>query len=125
MKEHMISINFVTSLSIDERTLLREIGLADCALHRKETKDNNIWMLESTLEQHLPVADHINYLCSLFNQNKIVIDSKILTHIYLDIGVLYDTMTCTLTLPNNLIRALTAIFPDLSIEIACYPSTNS
>ena len=117
-----MSLDFITHLSVDEGTLLSELGLVGLSLHRKQAKDSVIWMLESQLDRDRPLSDHVGYLCSLFHNSKVTVPSDIIKEIYLDIGVLYNSVTCTLSLSNVILSALTEVFPHSGIEITCYPS---
>lgn len=122
MKEYLVSLTFVTRPEVEENLLLSLLGLSDVVLTKKNT--GNIWMLESNLDQDHPLEEHVSYLYSLFEYNKIAISNAEIESVHLDIGVMYDTLTCTVCLSGSLIKEMTTLFPNLKIQLTCYPSSD-
>ena len=92
---------------------------------KSKTKDFNYWILDSSLAEHEPVADHLNSLVSSFLANFKMKPDNLVKDVYLDIGVFYDRVNspfCSLSYDIRTLKRLEDIFPGLTLEMTVYPS---
>jgi len=122
LKEHLVALNIITNSSISRDALISEFNAPNLMLVHRELEDGLMWIVESQLDVGKPLLDHINYLISVFDHAGQIKATEAVRKIYMNIGVIYDTASCTVALPNEVIQTLLRVFPDLNIEITCYPS---
>ena len=116
MKNYIISIDIVMSDVKPETVISVE------NINIKPIGNNSILAsLESTLEKSSSIESHINDL--LLNPNLDNMRNLIpyADKFYLNIGVFYDTATCTVILPNEAIVRLLSEFPQIYFRTVCYP----
>ncbi len=122
-KEYIISLDFVTSTSVTALQLSELIGVEETALDSRPSrtvKDEIYWRFEPTGENFVELAEGIEVLISSIHpQRPINVDENI-REIYLSIGVLCKSYTCTVNLPLPLLAPLITMFPDLIIGSVAY-----
>ncbi len=125
-KEYMISLDFLTSTSVTALQLSELIGVEETALDSipiRTGKDEIYWRFESTDENAAELSAGIEALISSIHpQHPINVDENIRA-IYLSIGVLCGSYTCTVNLSLPFLAPLITMFPDLVIESVAYSST--
>lgn len=125
MKEYMISLDFVTTTSVTSSQLSKLIGIEETYLTSRVARDDeNIlyWRFEPSDDEDIELAAGVELLISSSHiQNTIKLDENIIA-IYLSIGVLCDSYTCTTNLSLPSLAPLIAKIPELAIEIVAYPT---
>jgi len=101
VKEYMVSLIFATSSSVEEDQLLRLFDSNQIELSYKRVDTEILWGLKSNADNKESIDDQIKSITSKLNKSAIVDSDDIFKKVYLDIGVCYDTYTCTVSLSNN------------------------
>lgn len=118
--------NYIVSIDIAASKVKPEIITSIENIIIKRMEDNSIFAsLESVLDKSASLESHISdillnpYLGEM--RNLIPYADKF----YLNIGVFYDTATCTVILPNEVIVKLLSEFPQIYLKTVCYPCEES
>lgn len=87
----------------------------------KTPNNDSMISLESKLDKSASLDAHISNIMMSGDITIVAGMSHIIDKLYLNIGVFYDTATCTVVLPNECIARLLAAFPQIFIRTVCYP----
>ena len=121
MKEYIVSLNILTSSSATSEQLSEFLGIPDSMpIHRKIDR-GLLWRIESDLEKQTPLNEHVNILISRLPSTISMCPNDFIQEIYLSIGVFHDSVTCTVSFPNECLKFVLSKCPKMAIEIACYP----
>ena len=104
MKEFMVSLNIITNSLVNNDDMLNELGIPKMDIDKRESTDSIMWIIESMHDKSMSILEHIIYLSSLFDDDKIIIPNQVIKDIYLIIGVVYDTATCTVAFSSEMLR---------------------
>ncbi len=121
MKEYLVSLDIITSSSVTDSQLAELLGLSRSLLAQRETKRGRLWRLISDVDQKVPFEKHIETLLTMIPTNLVIGSDSVISRIYLSIGILYDSATCSIRLTKEQLHFLVSKCPDLDIEITCYP----
>lgn len=77
-----------------------------------------VWRLESGLADSESLERQVSALQKKVPFHKLADKTDIRP--YLNVGVFYDTLTCSVQLPPNVIRAVNEA--NITVEVTCYPS---
>lgn len=116
MKYYIVSLDgFLASSNYDANLSFKNV------IVKKSPSMDYIITLESTLDRNASLEDHIN---NIIANDDIAVIKQIhpqIKELYLNIGVFYDTATCTVILPNKSIVRLLSSFPQIDVRTVCYP----
>jgi len=88
----------------------------------KGPSKTTVWKLESDVDETAGIADHLAWFRTEFPLERLR-DPRLPADrtVYLDIAVMFDTFTCSISLSADLLRPFVEV--GAGIEITCYPST--
>lgn len=119
MREYIVSIDIITALTASSYRISQLLGVSKSMLNYKIVNNEIIWKLPSELDNNTELIDHIEHILSFVYFD---LNSKVdFRSIYLNIGVLYDTFTCTVELTSEYLSLIKSKIPEIGIEITCYP----
>ena len=124
MKEYDVSLVVVADSSIASNApqLLR---VNTELLSWKKDKQRTLWKIESGCPKKQPLNEHIVSILSKIKGRKPCKTEEPIKGIVLNIGVFYDTVTCTTSFPSKSLNKIISRFPDIIIEVTCYPIRES
>ncbi|MFH0926673.1 MAG: hypothetical protein V1872_13750 [bacterium] len=121
MKEYMVSLDIITSLSTTSQSMSELLGSRCSMLECTEIDHGSLWRLESNLDEKVSLKAHVESIIAMIPSGISVKSNDFIKELYLVIGVLYYSATCTVTFPFECISLLISKFPGINIEIICYP----
>ncbi len=119
MHEYMVSLDLITASNVTSVQVATVVGVSEAKLNGRKTRQGMQWSLESGVSERGMLSEHLEALASMLSMS---ITSEIIEKIYLVIGVLYETFTCTVNFPHEPLALIASKCPGLQVEIACYPS---
>ncbi|MEE9614611.1 MAG: hypothetical protein V3W31_06625 [Thermodesulfobacteriota bacterium] len=123
MKEYIVSINFHTVPSVTGDQMSELLGVKSSALVSREADGKILWRLESVADEASPLTVHIESVASMLSPSVVVRKDSTVKDIYLDIAVLHqqDVVAPTVEFPDSCLDVIRTCFPDIEVEIVCYP----
>ena len=122
MKEYKVTLNMISDTSLTEDKIRAILNETKTVVSQRQIKDGILWSVGSSLCKDEPILEHIKELSCLFHLELLSSNTSLFKKIYLDIAVLYDTYTCSLSLPKSCIDTIAYNFPFVDLEISCYPT---
>ncbi len=122
MKEYMVSLVFITHSSVKEDQMLKIFNSSKIELSCRDVNTDKLWGLKLDMDNKESIIEQIESITSLINTNALANSDKLFKSVYFDIGICYDTFTCTVGLKNDLLKKIFDILPQINIEITCYPT---
>lgn len=120
----MVSFNLVTDSSIAENEI-KKILDDDTTLTNREMDHKMLWRIESPLDEQESILIHIRKIISNMSIAKMKEIEKAILEIYFDIGVMYDTFTCSTLLTSECIDTIHKFNEKAGVNITCYPTNES
>jgi hypothetical protein len=130
MKEFLVSF-VIVSPSMILAEISRWMGTAACSTSiekgslcwNKSRWKQTIWRLESTAGKQASLAEHLQSLFRLLPRRILQKAVKLGDghHVYIRIGVLYDTLTCGIVIPSEFIRRIGN--RGIELELCTYPTS--
>ncbi len=121
MKEYIISLNFITSSSVKKKLISDQLNLKDDKIHCQKLENDMLWRIESSLDKESSIIEHIGCIVSMVPSDLSSDFGELIKEMYIDIGVFYDTLTCSVSLSGKCINLINKTFNNIDIEITCYP----
>lgn len=118
----MLSFLMFTSSSVEEGQLLKMFKTDKIVLSCRDVDSGKLWGFKVEAENNESLICQVNSIESVLNVNEIIDSRYLFQKIYLHIGVCYDTFTCTVELENDVLQKIFNMFPEINIEIVCYPT---
>ncbi len=118
MKNYIVALDGLVLVNYTDIDLDLLFKSADV---KKTANGDILFSLESTLAKSANLEAHID---NILNNEDIVSINQILPcvdKLYVNIGVFYDTATCTVILPNESMVKLLSAFPKIYVRTVCYP----
>jgi hypothetical protein len=118
MKEYLVSLDILTPL-ISPRQFTNRFGVAASLFQTRKLKKDILWSLESHLGGKATLADHVK---AIFKKIPVIVleGKRFPTSAYINVGVLYDTYTCSVGVPADCVSLLEK--HGLGMEFSCYPT---
>jgi hypothetical protein len=120
MKEYDVSLDVVADSSVASK-VAQQLGVKTEFSSWKKSKQGTLWKIESGRPKKQPLNDHIVSILSKIKGRKPCKTEGLVKGIVLNVGVFYDTITCTINFPSKSLTKLISRFPDIIIEVTCYP----
>src|SRR5258708_424521 len=128
MKKYMVSVEIVTA-EMDLSAISRILGIhGSTSSHNKgdrrglnEVWDMTTWKLESELEDARPLHDHVDHLLPRAlpaiarERARLPKDG----HVYLNIGVIFQTVSCGIALSADHLKRISEA--DMDLDVTTYP----
>jgi hypothetical protein len=125
MKEYDVSLEILVNESIISRSQLAQVlGIESQHFNHKKIEQGALWKIESDCAKHQPLNEQVLSILSKIKSRDPIKTSKTIKGTTLNIGVFYDTVTCTVILGGEYLSRLVSSFPDITIEVTCYPSND-
>ena len=124
MKEYDVSLVVVADSSVVSN-VTQLLGIKTELLSWKKGNQGTLWKIESGCPKKQPLNDHIVSILSKIKGRKPYKTEGPIKGIVLNVGVFYDTVTCTTNFPSKSLNKLISRFPDIIIEVTCYPIRES
>ena len=131
MKHFMVSLEISTKdYSLQELTRLLGLDGDDISYSigdirfKGEASEYTVWKLESRIPEKAGIVEHLNDIQSIALEKGVFDPGRIPANCSasLDIGILYDTITCSIEIPPNYWKWMAE--NNISLEIICYPCSD-
>lgn len=120
MKKYDVTLDVLTrGLSITDFAKL--LGVDQSAITCRKKGSDNMCRIVSGCRTQIPLADQVKTLLSKVRCKKPIAVTKNVKKVYLNVGVFYDSVTCSVNVSGDCLNMLIAKFPDASLELSCYP----
>lgn len=125
MKSYVVSIDIVTPSLVTRHELADLLGVSTpSALDDRPGREAGTvsWRYEPAYpDKTMTLADYVNFIASDLRPGRPIRIGKKIKDIYLDIGVFYYSVACTVSLPMHCLASLKKKIPELGVGIRCYP----
>jgi hypothetical protein len=130
MKHFLVTLEIITQdyslqelerlLSLDADTDSYSIG----DIYRGKPNKYTAFKLYSRVHESADIIEHLNSIYSMVSEEKVLDIEKIPANcsIDLNIGILYDTVTCSIAIPPDYWKWMGE--NNISMEIICYPCSD-
>lgn len=120
MKTYKVSFDILASRMTTGVQISEILGINSKELDFKEFEDTTVWKIQSDCEEQKAINEHILSILSKITKRQ---NSKneLIKKVVLNIGVFYDTITCSVNIGSEHLNKLSSFFPDFEIEATCYP----
>ncbi|MCC6503430.1 MAG: hypothetical protein IT362_09875 [Deltaproteobacteria bacterium] len=122
-KYYSVSLDIVTNKTTSAQ-IVSAFGIKIDDLVSIKDKQKTIWKFFSDCKKNQKLEDHIISITSKIKKHKISKSNLVYKAILLDVGIFYDTVTCTVNIKGDLLKEIIELIPDISIEVTCYPTTS-
>lgn len=122
MKEYLVSLDFITSNYVSTSQLTTALCLSKFEIDCKSTKVGLRWRVKSKLAQTAPLPEHLHILST---ELPLPNNFEIIKKTYLVVGVLYDSVTCSVNFPYEYLDIIASKYKGLQVEISTYPTVFS
>jgi hypothetical protein len=123
MKEYDVSLDILADESTISRSQLAKLlGVKTQHFNRRKIEQGALWKIGSDCAKNQPLNDQVMSILSKIKGREPIKTSETIKGVTLNIGVFYDTVTCTVNLGGKFLARLVSCFPDITIEVTCYPS---
>jgi hypothetical protein len=122
MKEFIVSLDIVTQ-KMSAKEFSNTFSVNPSVFIQKEFEDYMLWRAESKLGKSATLEEHISTILELIPMSFLPYKNKfqVFKGVYINVGVFYDTITCTVEIPYKCVEMLEKL--GVGMQISCYPST--
>jgi hypothetical protein len=121
MKEQKYIVTLDITISETKTELAQLLGTKSENLSRMKQAKEVIYCIESDCEAEQPIGEHVRSILEKVKNEGPIRATGAIKSMYLNIGVLYYTFTCSAFFPHECLNLLLAKFPEADIAVSCYP----
>lgn len=125
MQKYIVSLDFITPCTVPSCALFDLLGLKRNVLISRKIDNDFLWMLESDIDEELPIINHIENIIKKINNTVLIKSHNFIKQAYVSIGVLYDENPPRVNLNSDWLKIVETKISGIGIQFDFYPTSFS